>query len=203
MLKRTIFLAGVLGLFSCSKDSSVFISEFLKDPSSVGAVAPCCEETSFAMVEPIVKGDGFVLELGGGTGAFTQKLIQKIDQDKLFVVENNKVFFDMLCEKFPNHKILFADAQELEKHLPANVHGKIKYVVSGLPFRSLPDEVASNILKSLKKVCAPDVVLVQFTYLKDQPLPEEALSLFGFKPKFYKHIPENFPSADIWIYQKN
>ena len=202
MLKRTIFVAGLLGLLGCSRDSSVFISEFLKDPTSVGAVVPCCEETSVAMVEPLIKGDGFVLELGGGTGAFTQKLIEKIDHDKLFVVENNKAFFDLLVKKFPDHKILFADAQELEKHLPVHVHGKIKYVVSGLPFRSLPDDVASNILKSLKKVCAPDVVIVQFTYLKQAPLPEEALSLFDFKPDFYKHIPENFPSADIWIYKK-
>ena len=176
--------------------------EFLKAPFSVGAVAPCCEETAVAMVEPLIKDDGFVLELGGGTGAFTQKLIEKIDHDKLFVVENNQTFFDLLSKKFPDHKILFADAQELEKHLPLHVHRKIKYVVSGLPFRSLPDDVASNILKSLKKVCASDVVLVQFTYLKQPPLPEEALLLFDFKPHFYKHIPENFPSADIWVYKK-
>ena len=191
----TLFLQG-----GCD-ETGLFISEYIKNSKSIGAVAPSSKSLSEAMVEPILEEDSYILELGAGTGAFTNELIHKTQLSKLFIIENNEVFYNILRNKFPQNHILLADATELEKHIPQEVQGKIKYVISGLPFRSLPDDVSSKILKSLKKVCASDVTLVQFTYLNDPPIPNEIFTLFQVTPQFYKSVPDNLPAADVWIYK--
>lgn len=188
----------------CSRDDSLFIQEFLKNPSSVGAIAASSEDLSNAMVEPIepINVDEYVLELGGGLGSFTQKLVNKIDAKNLFVIENNENFCNALKKKFPDTQIFCIDASKLEEGLPKHIHGKIKYVVSGLPFRSLPGDIPKKIMSSLEKVCAPDATFIQFTYMGKPPLPEEAQKLFPKKPQLYKSIQLNTPPADVWIYKR-
>jgi phospholipid N-methyltransferase len=187
-------------LTSCADENSVFLREFIKNPQAVGAIAPSSQELAQGMVDPIEEEDAYILELGAGMGSFTQKLVEKTSQDKLFVVENNEIFFQELKKKFPEANLLMADAACLEQHLPEKAMGKIKYVVSGLPFRSLPSDVAQDILKSLKKVCAKDATFIQFTYLGEDPIPKEICKFFPVTPKLCKTINNNFPAADIWVY---
>jgi phospholipid N-methyltransferase len=184
----------------CSSEQFTFAGEFMSNPSAVGAIAPSSEELSEIMVESIDPENSIVVELGAGTGPFTEKLVAKISKDKLFVVENNTTFHEHLVKRFPDQAILCVDACELDKHIPKHLHGKVNVVVSGLPFRSLPPEVASKILNSLKKVCAVNFKLIQFTYFNEPPLPLAEAESLGIVPTYYKLSPNNTPAAHVWIY---
>jgi phospholipid N-methyltransferase len=195
-----VLLALPLLLSSCADESSVFLREFIKNPQDVGAIAPSSKELAQAMADSIEEEDAYILELGGGMGSFTQKLVDKTSTDKLFVVEKNEIFFQELKKKFPQANLLMVDAGSLENHIPEHAMGKIKYVVSSLPFGLLPSTVSQSILNSLKKVCAPDATFIQCTYLAKDPIPKEICKLFPVTPKLSKTIDNNFPAADIWVY---
>jgi phosphatidylethanolamine/phosphatidyl-N-methylethanolamine N-methyltransferase len=177
-----------------------FLMSFLSNSSSIGAIKPSSAQLSNYMAEP-VPADAIVIELGAGTGPFTEKLIKIVPKENLYIVENHPEFCKTLQKKFPNHTILCIDAQELHKHLPKHVQGKINYVVSGLPFRSLPKDIATNIIASLKKVTNPNLTMIQFTYLPQSPLSRAHTTTLNMKGKLYKTAPLNVPPANVWIYK--
>jgi phosphatidylethanolamine/phosphatidyl-N-methylethanolamine N-methyltransferase len=194
-----IVLMGVLSAWS--QEKFMFAGQFANDPLAIGAIVPSSEELSEMMTETVESDHSIVIELGAGTGPFTEKLVNKVPKDKLYVLENNVAFYEHLCRRFPGQNILCADACELEKHIPVHLHGKINVVVSGLPFRSLPPEVAAKILSSLRKVCAPNFKLIQFTYFNEPPLPINAAEALGVVPTYYKLASNNIPAAHVWLYK--
>lgn len=175
---------------------------FFSNSTSIGAIKPSSEQLSSYMTET-VPANAIVIELGAGTGPFTEKLVQIVPKENLYIVENHPEFCKTLQKKFPNHTILCIDAQELHKHLPKHVQGKINYVVSGLPFRSLPKDIATNIIASLKKVINPNLTMIQFTYLPQSPLSETHMDALNVEGNFYKTAPLNVPPANVWIYKTN
>lgn len=184
----------------CSSEQLTFVGAFMSNPSGIGAIAPSSEELAEIMVESIDPKNSVVIELGAGTGPFTEKLVTKVAKDNLFVIENNKTFYEHLAKRFPEQNILCIDACELDQHIPKHLHGKVNVIVSGLPFRSLPSDVSSKILSSLKKVCAPNCKIIQFTYFNEPPLPLAECALLGVVPTYYKLSPNNTPAAHVWIY---
>ncbi|MBH1989789.1 MAG: hypothetical protein I8H80_01270 [Alphaproteobacteria bacterium] len=195
-----LLLSIAISISGCSAEQSTFVGEFMSNPSAIGAIAPSSEELAEIMVENIDPANSIVIELGAGTGPFTEKLVAKIPKDKLFIVENNTTFYQHLVKRFPDQTVLCVDACELDKHIPEHLHGKINVVVSGLPFRSLPADVATKILSSLKKVCSVNFKLIQFTYFKEPPLPLAESEMLGISPTYYKLSPNNTPAAHVWIY---
>lgn len=189
-------------LSACSQEDRTFAGQFMFNPGAVGAIAPSGEELSEMMTETIDPHASVVIELGAGTGPFTDKLVAKIPKENLFIIENNDAFYQHLKNRFPGHNILGIDARDLEKHIPAHLHGKINVVVSGLPFRSLPNDVATDILRSLKKVCAPNFKLIQFTYFNEPPLPVKEAELLGVTPAYHKESTKNTPTTHVWIYSQ-
>lgn len=194
-------IALAINLAACGQDNLMFAGQFMNDPSAIGAIAPSSEELSEMMTETIDPKNSIVIELGAGTGPFTEKLVNKIPKDKLYVVENNIEFYKRLTVRFPDQNILCVDACDLENHIPSHLHGKINVVVSGLPFRSLPPEISSKILKALRKVCSINFKLIQFTYFNEPPLPVEETEAWGVVPAYYKVAPNNIPAAHVWIYK--
>jgi phosphatidylethanolamine/phosphatidyl-N-methylethanolamine N-methyltransferase len=197
VLTVAVFLCALLAFGF--KEKSLFWGEFLANPSAVGSVVPSSDELSEIMTETVTEKD-FVIELGAGTGPFTKRLAEKLPAGQLFIVENNAAFCEKLKKDYPDQNTLCIDAREIHKHIPKALHGKINVVVSGLPFRSLPDKVADEILESLRKVCAPNVKIIQFTYFNAPPLPEKHVKLMQLSPTYYKESPKNFPGAHVWIY---
>lgn len=201
---KSFYILNVVGLSiilsACSQEDRTFASQFMSNPTAVGAIIPSGEELSEMMTETIDPKNSIVIELGAGTGPFTDKLVAKIPKDTLYIIENNDAFYKHLVQRFPDQNVLEIDARVLDQHIPTHLHGKVNVVVSGLPFRSLPHDVAIDILRSLKKVCAPNFKLIQFTYFNEPPLPADEAELLGVTPTYYKESTNNTPTAHVWIY---
>lgn len=195
----TLFIS-ILLLFTFWGNDIKFIVSFISNPSSTGAIKPSSNQLAKYMVEQVPP-DAVVLELGAGTGPFTEELNKKIPRENLYIVENNPEFYKVLKRKFPQHNLLLLDAQELHLKLPKSAIGRITHIVSGLPFRSLPKEVADNIIKSLQKVVRSDAIMVQFTYFPQKPLSKLHEATLRVKGKFYKSALINIPPAHVWIYK--
>jgi SAM-dependent methyltransferase len=116
----------------------LFAREMLTEPAVVGAIWPSSRWLARSVASRVpCYGDGLVVELGGGTGAVTNALLQRgIVPGRLMVIECSAVFVRHLRARFPGVTILHGDAAKLGELLPHGRH--IDAIVSGLPLRSLP-----------------------------------------------------------------
>src|SRR3954453_18339342 len=76
----------------------LFAREWLNKPSAVGAVWPSSSQLAKGMAARVPScGDGLVVELGGGTGAVTQALLERgINPKRLMVIERSPAFVQHL-----------------------------------------------------------------------------------------------------------
>src|SRR5271170_3598367 len=93
-------------------DSTVFLREWFANPQRTGSVAPSSPQLAAAMSQWLPSDpESFVLELGPGTGAVTQALIEHgLREDRLVAIERNPKMARLLREKFPHAQIITGDA---------------------------------------------------------------------------------------------
>lgn len=143
--------------------SRLFARELAAAPRSIGAICPSSSQLATAIAQRITPGEGHVLELGGGTGAITQALLERgVPARKLIVVERSAVFAAHLRGRFPDVPIVQADAARLTDTLPVDLG--IDWIVSGLPLRSLPRGEAARIVDQWRRILRPGGGVVQFSY---------------------------------------
>lgn len=184
------------------KDNRQFLMNFLRNPRTVGAIAPSSKTLGKTMARQIdAQRQGYVVELGGGTGAITRELLNSgIDVNRLVIVERDETFFRMLCKQFPQVKVLKGDACHLKKLL--NDHGvnDVSYVVSGLPLTNMPRAIRCAIMEQAFKVLASGGEFIQFTYSLISPVPKNEMQELKIEGKAMKRVWRNLPPARIWHY---
>lgn len=146
-----------------------FLKEYFKSPRIVGAVAPSSERLAEKMISNIdFDKANYIVEYGPGTGVFTDKLVKRKRQDAiLLLVECNKEFCRQLKERYNGYDniILINDsAENIDKYLIDYNIKKVDYVVSGLPFASLPKNVSNKILKKTISILKRDGLFITFQY---------------------------------------
>jgi len=150
-----------------------FLKQYITKPRTVGAVLPSSKYLADKMTQNINFEDAkCIVEYGAGTGVFTDSLIAKRHPDTILIIfENNSDFYSELSEKYSKELNLYVvsdSAEHIGKHL--NQHGleSADYIISGLPFASLPLSVSSNIMEQTKKYLKQggNFVTFQYTLLK-------------------------------------
>ena len=126
------------------------LAEFLKHPRRIGAIAPSGKHLSEKMMTPIDFASAKVIvEYGPGTGSFTRELAARKKPDTaLILIEQNETFCDQLRASFdnlPNLFIMHGSAMDVGQYLEACGYHSADYIVSGLPFTSLPAAVSDSI----------------------------------------------------------
>ena len=144
-------------------------TEFLKHPRKIGAIAPSGKHLSAKMMIPIdFTSAKVIIEYGPGTGSFTKELIARRKPGTvLILIEQNKVFCEQLRASFdslPNLFIMHGSAENVGQYLEACGVHSADYIVSGLPFTSLPAAVSDNILNATKLVLGQDGKFITFQY---------------------------------------
>jgi len=109
-----------------------------------------------------------IVEYGPGTGVFTEKLVKdKRKNTILILLEYNKDFCDGLKKKYGGYDnviIINDSAENIDKYLKEyNIKG-VDYIVSGLPFASLPKAVSNEILKKTESILKKDGLFITFQY---------------------------------------
>lgn len=148
---------------------SDFIIQYVKNPRTVGAVAPSSGKLADKMIEDInFLNASCIVEYGPGTGIFTEKILNKKKDSTVFIaIEYNTEFCKILKERFKDETnfILINDSAENVKEY-LNIYGifKVDYIVSGLPFASLPDVMSKKILLVTKEVLKGKSEFITFQY---------------------------------------
>jgi len=113
-----------------------------------------------------------IVEYGAGTGVFTAKILERRQPDTTVIVfENNAGFYAQLCDKFANADnlhIIHDSAANVGKYLKKYDYVYADYIISGLPFASLPQAVSVKIMEQTRKYLkhSGSFITFQYTLLK-------------------------------------
>ena len=136
--------------------AGVFFKGFLKEPRMVGSVIPSSRTTINAMLAPVDWANcKLFVEYGPGVGTFCQTVLDRLPRDgELLVIDTNPLFIDYLQRTFTDSRFhaVLGSAEDVEQIVQSIGHESADYVLSGLPFSTLPDGVGANIAAATERV---------------------------------------------------
>jgi len=182
-------------------DEVRFLRSWIEKPLHMGAVMPSSKLLARTMAQyGDVDAEGPVVELGPGTGAITNALIEHgVDQKRLVLVEYNPGFCALLRDRYPHARVVQGDAYKLRDSLWKVLDVPASAVVSGLPLVTKPMLTRLKLMRDAFVALAPGAPFVQFTYSVAPPIPK---SLPGVSTEASERIWMNLPPARVWVYRK-
>ena len=141
-----------------------FVEAFIREPLTVGSFWPSSAALSQAVVDSCdFKPDDTVVELGPGTGAFTEPLLQRLDQrGRLLALEISATNIELLRRRFPRCRVIHDSAENLASHLDG---GKADCIISGLAWGNMLPAAQDQIFDAMLNSLAPDGQFVAFGYI--------------------------------------
>jgi phospholipid N-methyltransferase len=136
-----------------------FLRGFLKNPVMVGSIIPSSRVLIDKMLGPVDWDRTKVfVEYGPGVGTFTRPILDKLGPDaRLITIDTNADFTRYLRESIPDERLVpvTGSAAEVEKILQDRGFANADYVLSGLPFSTLPPGVGDDIAEATARVIRP------------------------------------------------
>jgi phosphatidylethanolamine/phosphatidyl-N-methylethanolamine N-methyltransferase len=146
-----------------------FVREFARAPMRTGAIAPSSRRlaTTGAAAVP-EQGDPVVVELGPGTGAFTEEIQRRLSgRGRHLAIELNPELADLVRRRFPTVGVVAANALDLPRILAGLEQADI--VISGLPWSFFPAATQRGILGGVSSILAPTGAFTTFAYIHARP----------------------------------
>jgi phosphatidylethanolamine/phosphatidyl-N-methylethanolamine N-methyltransferase len=183
-------------------DEVRFLRSWIEKPLHMGAVMPSGRVLARTMAQYVdIDSNAPVVELGPGTGAITNALIERgVDQKRLVLVEYNPGFCALLRDRYPRAKVVQGDAYALRDSLWDVLSAPAAAVVSGLPLVTKPMLTRLKLIRDAFVALVPGAPFVQFTYSVAPPIPK---SLPGVSTEASERIWMNLPPARVWVYRKD
>lgn len=183
-----------------------FFRQWLKDPLGVAAISPSSPQLARQMMLELPRDARRVVELGGGTGVFTQALLDHgIVPADLLVLELNEELHQHLRRRFPEVQVVCADARDLAEVARAHGfegEGRADAIVSGLGLLSMPRPTQLAIMSAALATLKPEGRFVQFTYGPANPVAREVLEQLELNARRSSFTWWNVPPATVYVYTR-
>ena len=170
----------------------VFLQGFIEHPVMVGSIIPSSRFTIAKMLAP-VKWDECKLfvEYGPGVGTFCRPVLDRLPRDgMLIVIDTNPLFIDYLKATITDSRFVpvLGSAADVEAIVRAHGHDHADYVLSGLPFSTLPDKVGPAIAAATYRVLRPGGAFLVYQF------SAKARDLMA---KHFKHIDAGYEPRNV------
>ena len=145
-----------------------FLGEFLKAPSSIGAIAPSSPRLAESITEAAgVSQARVIVELGPGTGALSAAICRKRRPGATyFAIEANASFVEEMRRRYPDVTVYHDSAVAIRRYVEAAGHAHCDCIVSGLPFATFPDQLQDNLLTVIRDALGPGGRFATFAYVQ-------------------------------------
>jgi phospholipid N-methyltransferase len=180
-----------------------FLRGFLKHPVMVGSIIPSSRTLIEHMLRPVEwdKTKLFV-EYGPGVGTFTRPILEKLgDKGTLIAIDTNAEFIRYLSESIPDERLIAVTGSAADVEQIISEHGfkNADYVLSGIPFSTLPPGVGEAIAKATAKVIRPGGAFLVYQF---------SAKVFDFINPHFDRIDRGFewinvpPAKLFWAWKK-
>ena len=179
-----------------------FLRGFLKNPVMVGSIIPSSRVLIDKMLDPVDWANTrLFVEYGPGVGTFTRPVLERLGADsKLVTIDTNPDFTRYLREQIDDPRLVTVtgSAADVEKILAERSLGQADYVLSGLPFSTLPAGVGEDIAEATSNVIRPGGAFLVYQFspkVLDFIKPHFAPIKRGFE---WINVP---PATLFWAYK--
>ncbi len=135
-----------------------FFQAFLKSPRVVASLVPSSHFLERRVAEAArLESAAAAVELGAGTGGTTRALLKTLGDDaRLLVIERTAAFIPGLRSiGDPRLEVIHGCASGIRAELGARGVAHADAVVSGIPFSSLPPELARTVVSEIHACLSP------------------------------------------------
>lgn len=181
-----------------------FSGAYIASPATIGSLVPSGQSLGRRMASQVsLPADGYVVELGAGTGSITAALLKHgVSPHQLISVECAPAMVTHLKGRYPSIKVLNGSAARLDTLLSEHIDAdrgcrRVSHIVSSLPLRSLPKTEVQNIVQEVQKVLDSNGKYVQFTY-DLRPGADQALADLHYLGSSVVWM--NIPPARVKVY---
>ena len=133
-----------------------FLKEFVKHPVMVGSVIPSSARLIDKMLGPVDwASTKLFVEYGPGVGTFTRTILERLGPDAtLLTIDTNADFTAYLKADIDDQRLIAVtgSAADVEKIIAAHGFEAADFILSGLPFSTLPPGVGDAIGKATGRV---------------------------------------------------
>ena len=180
-----------------------FLRGFLKNPVMVGSIIPSSRVLIDKMLDPVDWPNTRVfVEYGPGVGTFTRPILDRLGPDATLVtIDTNQDFTRFLKESIDDPRLVpvTGSAAEVEKILAERGLGSADYVLSGLPFSTLPPGVGNAIAEATANVIRPGGAFLVYQF---------SPKVLNFIKPYFERIDRGFewinvpPATLFWAWRK-
>lgn len=137
----------------------VFFRGFVENPRMVGSIIPSSSFTIRRMLERVKWDECRVfVEYGPGVGTFCEPVLDRLPPDgRLIVIDTNRLYVDYLDRTItdPRFTAVHGSAENVTQILAAQGEDHADYILSGLPFSTLPPGVGEKIAQATYDAIRP------------------------------------------------
>ncbi|HJT41299.1 MAG TPA: methyltransferase domain-containing protein [Sphingobium sp.] len=147
---------------------NMFFRQFVKHPGMIGSIIP----SSAALVDSMLAGVDWqrtrlFVEYGPGVGTFTRTILERMHPDAtLLAIDLNLDFVAFLEAQIddPRLRVVHGSAADVRRFIAEAGHRKADYILSGIPFSTLPDGVGEHICAETRAGLRPGGAFLVYQY---------------------------------------
>jgi phosphatidylethanolamine/phosphatidyl-N-methylethanolamine N-methyltransferase len=141
-----------------------FVEAFIRQPLTVGSFWPSSAVLARVVVDSCdFNPEDTVIELGPGTGAFTERLLQRLDErGRLLALEISPTNIGLLQRRFPSCRVIHDSAENMACHLDGE---RADCIVSGLAWGNMLPAAQDRIFDAILSSLATEGQFVAFGYI--------------------------------------
>ena len=147
---------------------SMFFRQFVKHPGMVGSIIPSSRALVDAMLDPVDwDRTRLFVEYGPGVGTFTRSILERMHPDAtLLAIDLNADFVDYLGTAIPDPRlnVVHGSAADVGRFVAETGHRAADYILSGLPFSTLPPGVGESICRETRAALRPDGAFLVYQF---------------------------------------
>lgn len=147
---------------------AMFFRGFLKNPVMVGSIIPSSQSCVSHMLSRVDwKTCKLFVEYGPGVGTFAEQILKNLAPDATYVaIDLNPDFIDYLSATIKDSRFrpILGSAVDVEQIVRDSGFHHADYVVSGLPFSTLPAGVGDAIAAATARVLRPGGAFLVYQY---------------------------------------
>jgi phospholipid N-methyltransferase len=188
---------------SASNPRWQFLRGFIKHPVMVGSIIPSSAKLIAKMLGPVDwDSTRLFVEYGPGVGTFTRPILELLGPDaRLIAIDTNAEFIDYLRTDIDDPRLIAVtgSAADVEKIVAAHGFEHADYVLSGLPFSTLPPGVGDAIGKATARVIRDGGAFLVYQF---------SPKVRDFIAPFFERIERGFewvnvpPATLFWAYRE-
>lgn len=184
-----------------AREGELFFRQWLRSPKTMGSIIPSSRSLARRIAEQVAWRPGqVVVELGGGTGAISQGLLDiGIPPEALVTIELDPALHGYLKERLKGSHVIRGDATKLNAILRAHGIAEVGTVISGLPMVGMPFEFQRAVYEQGFEALGERGFMLQYSYSPISPVPAKRLGLIAELADFTLL---NVPPAFVWRYRK-